>query len=219
MLNSKTIINNNFNKTYFEVYAALALEAIGEIEKFNIDLILDKPDIQINNIGFEVTRDLSQDEAEQLNYFNKVSGKPKTEKKRILDYIDPNKRSRLREHNDLSVLELDCHGAEIIIEAIKKKNAKIDNYSNFKIINLYIFTSTFMFDLKMTDEVTELLSKVNSGFDNIFIHSHDAVFKYDGLTTCKYDIEDKLVYLAKEAMQLNNKYFDNFGNRLIKNTI
>lgn len=53
----------SFNKTYFEIYAALVLCEIGYIDApFNVEWIKEKPDIQYEDIGLEVTRAITSEQ-------------------------------------------------------------------------------------------------------------------------------------------------------------
>ena len=210
-------MNNNYNKTYFEIYAVLTLLDIGYLEEFNVDIISDRPDIQFKDIGIEVTRDIPRQEAQQIGIFNKVLEKPKEEKKRILQKYDRNKISKLSEVNNYSVLELDCFDHEILTKAILGKNKKSNQYTKTEVLDLYVFTTTFMFDLETPETITLLLSDIKSNFDNIFIKSNDILFQYSNGQTIKHILNHKqLAYYKRKANKINHKYFDKFGNRLKK---
>lgn len=208
-------MKNRYNKTYFEIYAALTLLEIGYIDCNCIDIIVDRPDIQCNGIGIEVTRDIPQLAAQQTNYFNKVSGEPKNKKLKILQKIDRNRISNLWDTEDYNFLMFNAWDDSIIKQVISKKNKKIGGYDKNNQLDLYIFTSTFDFDTRTSKEVTEFLFEIESDFDSIFIMSHATLFKYSEGITMKYEFNfGRLKHFKSEANRLNYMYFDSMGNRL-----
>lgn len=205
----------SFNKTYFEIYAALVLCDVDYIDvPFHIDLIQERPDIQYEDIGVEVTRAVSSEEAQQLNYFNKISGKNKEKKEEILSKIDPKKKSQLWETENKNVLSFPTGDGNLLVEAINNKNKKIIDYKELKSQSLFVYSDL----VKDVSEIKEILSKElrmdDFNFDTIFVLNFDdlIVFSKSEWNSHKFSHE-KLKYFKKEARALNKKYFDRYGNR------
>lgn len=203
-----------YNKTYFEIYAALVLSEIGLLDKkFNIEWIKDKPDIQVDDIGVEVTRDIPMEEAEQISYFNRLAGKTIREKNEELSRIDKKQKSKLWSSKSKDILELDINDITILQDAIKKKDNIVNCYTNNQNISLFIFSSVFMLDVYDRYELESHLNKVVHRFKTIYILGNEKLFLWNEKKLIQICLSHKLTYFKKKAHELNSRYFDIHGNR------
>lgn len=205
----------SFNKTYFEIYAALVLCDIGYISApFDVDWIREKPDIQYKDKGIEVTRAITSDQGLQYNYFNKVSGKSLEEKKYILNNIDPRQQSKLWESEYLNVSEIPDNHCGNLLKSINDKNKKIINYKNFKQQSLFIFSTLVQEAGEITEILSDDLQTINNRFDVIFVLNFDELIIFSNAKEMKHQFSsDKLTYFKEEAKSINRQYFDGFGIR------
>jgi hypothetical protein len=208
---------NKYNKTYYEIYAALVLSKISFLpNEFNIDWIQDKPDIQVGNIGVEVTSDAPKKYRSKLSIVNNLfnHGYSSDEKTDILKTLDKKGILTKDFSDDKNIVQLPVYkDAVILVNAIENKEVKYQEYSKqFPNCALFIFSYVFMLDI---DEykITEALKDKKYSFCPIFILSNDILFIWDNNSLSKQEVGEYLRNFNRTTMNYNDKYFDRYGKR------
>ncbi len=207
--------SNSFNKTYFEIYAALTLANIGYFsEPFNIDWIKDKPDIQVNNLGIEVVRDIPSYLGELENLWNKTQGLTKKQKEEKLKIIDKKEKSKEYFSDDKMSMSLPVHDEKLIVQAIRKKEGKFNLYDQRFEIGLFIFSDVFLLDQIDRDKLIKIFTTEKSSYSSIFTKYHNKLFEWTDEELREHNLTGaELAQIKIQSQALNKKYFNSSGIR------
>ncbi len=208
-------MNSKFNKTYDEIYAAMILCAVDFLkEPFSVDWIVDKPDIQIEFSGIEVTRDMPEVIGAQTALWNATYGLSKEDKEKLIDKRDKKGKFSGSFSADKMSMSFPIYDEEILLQAIEGKNLKYKNYKKFDKNALFIFSTVFSLDLAETNTIKHILGEIEFEFSTIFIKSYNEVFEWNSGKVKHYTLpNNELKTLHERAVQINEKYFDSIGNR------
>lgn len=210
-------MTHNFNKTYYEIYAALILCKINFLkEPFSIDWIVDSPDIQSGFTGIEVTNDMPTDTGSQTALWNDTYGLSKDKKIEIIDKRDKKKKFSREFSEDKMSMDFPVHNEEILLQAIHKKQEKYDSYKKFDEMCLFVFSRVFMLDRKENDEIRNILNKVEFDFSTIFIMSFNKIFEWKEGNVNDYTLTNlEIKNIHENTVRINERYFDSKGNRIL----
>ena|GEM_PF-1862493 len=215
--NTNKKVKNIYDNTYYEIYALLVLFKSGYIEcPFCIDWIKDKPDIQVGNIGIEVTTDAPSEYRKLTSIWNKLSGLDPKSKKEELTKLD---KHGLQKDNifpnegyaSLPTLNITC-----LMAKIKDKERKFSSYDGFPVVGLFVFSFVFMLD-EDESSIVKMLQDNKFSFSPIFIFSNGILFKWENSVLTKNDYTKFLAEFKTQAQQIRKKYFDNRGKRIKQN--
>lgn len=177
-----------FDKRYFEKYALLTIADCLNLNR-NDFKIQDKPDIQndVDSIGIEVTRAITQHQGFTIALANKHFGKGKSGiaiKKEIEGKHPDFKGSVTIIDEDIAVISpskgmTDTQDHLIVArEAILDKEIKRKDYKVFDKNYLYLFLETSIFG---EDEIAAFISDLAKEvtFDGFYINCIDKIFFYE----------------------------------------
>lgn len=203
-----------------EAFAAIILIEAGIItQPFNSNWLKDRPDLQLGDLGIEVTEAISTDEGEQrffqqemldCNNIEEVNKLPitKTPKNR-------NKAKQLGEtplHYVSTSLEIfdEDKTSNLIVSRILSKNEKFPEYPNQEIFSkrwLFIFAEDIFVSISPLDFNRIKSEANNSIFDRVFIMlNYDLIETGKGVTEeIKKSFEaEKFLELSVEASKIIN---------------
>lgn len=205
-------------KKELEAYAALVLIRTAQIcEPFSVDWLKDRPDLQINNFGVEVTRAIASKDAEQYQLDSMVLNCETY--KNANEYISNLNRpeeycSKPKQLPDSDRFSLMSGGGydekkhlNLIIKAIVDKSRKFHKYPDHKIFSrrgLYIFDNELHPCMQLN--VESIVKATNDSiFDVVFIHQLQKliVVEKDCMPIQEYPIDKVNIYYDKcEAMRV-----------------
>ena len=174
-----------YDKYYYERYALLAV-----CHLLNLDLKdfahADRPDIQSkkHGIGIEVVRAISEDDAIDESYKNKLFGRglPGEEIVAAINREDKRGNFKGRVHSFDGVASIssklyhfDEH-RQLIDREIQKKTRRLPSYTQYDVNGLYCFAHTSLFD---EGDYPGLLEACRKGaFDVVFIDCIDKILQW-----------------------------------------
>ena len=212
----KVKIHMVFDAKYDEIYAWLILKDIGFFTmEFSADFIVDQPDLQVGNIGVEVTRAVSRSNQPKISKMNEIGHLPPDEKRRVLE-----RRDKKGFHKNYLVEEgvypLDVisknEQCEHIIKAIEDKNKKFLSYKKFETMGLFVNVESSM---NIFSDVLDDFLEPNSYCDVIVIKTTDLIYKWENGIWAEYNaLSAGYESIIHHARILRTQHFDKDGNKL-----
>jgi len=203
------------DKHYYEWYALLS---ICYLLKLDIDDFehKDRPDLQsnINNIGIEVVRAITQEQGLTYSLINTYFGKGLSGEEIVKLIQKNNKKNKFKGtvssvngkaviSNTKELYDSDIHKLQVI-EKIERKAKLFENYIKFKINGLYCFTQTGLINEKDYPDI--IIACNNSPFDIVFINCINRILLWNKQPNCIIEHIISYDLLSKWDKEALNKY-------------
>ena len=215
------MIKNKYDKTYEEIYAWLTLAEIGFFDiPFSANFIDDKPDLQVGNVGVEVTQFFVHDDKNPKAYdiVNKIGHLPPREKREELKRIDKKElhKNYLVDEGVYEKLEIltSEEQRDGVLKAINAKIIKCASYKKFDTMGVFVSVDSSPYNFS---DWQSCLPK-NSCFDVIFIHKDGSLYKWENNSLIIYRTLENMRDRVQKAHDLRLRYFDDNGKRKQKDT-
>ena len=200
-------INYNTDTKYQEIFAWCILVNIGFFNiPFSEDYLVGEPDLQVGNVGFEVTQAVfSKHNTVGDSMLNKIGHLPANEKRFFLDKHD---KKGLHKNYDVddgayTLESVPKKGQkESIIAAINKKVALFESYKKFATMGLFINAESSM--NKFSDVLTEF-SEANTKYDILVIKTTDLIYKFENNAWTKHNAIENCSSVIQQARDLRSQ--------------